>query len=72
MDKRIGIIAGDGRFPLIIAEGVRNNGYTTIVIAHSGLTSQDIEKYSDKTYWIKIGELSRLIKILKKRTSQRL
>lgn len=66
MSNKLGIIAGDGRFPVIIAEGVRNNGYTTIVIAYSGLTSQDIEKFSDKTYWIKIGELSRLIKILKK------
>ena len=65
MQIKLGIIAGDGRFPVILAEETKKNGYTIIAVAHTGLTSQDIEKVADRTHWIKIGEMSRLIDILK-------
>ena len=66
MQKKLGIIAGDGRFPVIIAEAAKSNGYTTIVVAHSGLSSKEIEKAGERTYWINIGELSKLIDIFKR------
>lgn len=62
---KLGIIAGDGRFPLLLAGEARNSGYTTVVIAHTGLTSGDIERIADRTHWIKIGQMSKLIDILK-------
>lgn len=65
MRKKLGIIAGNGMFPLILAEAARNSGHTIIAVAHTGLTSQDIENVADRTYWIGIGQLNRLIDILK-------
>ena len=62
---KLGIIAGDGKFPAIIAEAAKKNGYSIIAIAHSGLTSPDIEKIADQTHWLKLGQLSELINILK-------
>ncbi|MCC6542883.1 MAG: UDP-2,3-diacylglucosamine diphosphatase LpxI [Nitrospirae bacterium] len=63
---KLGIIAGDGRFPVIIADAARKSGYTIISIAHTGLTSPEIENASDRVYWTKLGQLSSLINILKK------
>ncbi len=63
---KIGIIAGDGNFPAIIAEAARKSGCTIIAVAHTGLTSPDIEKAADKVYWTKLGQLSELIDVLKK------
>ena len=65
MQKKLGIIAGDGRFPVLLAEAARDNGYTIIAVAHTGLSTQDIEKIAERTYWIHIGEISRLIDIFK-------
>ena len=63
---KLGIIAGDGRFPAIIAEAAKKSGYTIIAVALTGLTSPDIENAADKVYWTKLGQLSALINILKK------
>jgi len=63
---KLGIIAGDGKFPSIIAEAAKKSGYTIIAVAHTGLTSPDIENAADKIYWTKLGQLSALINILKK------
>lgn len=65
MVKKVGIIAGDGKFPVLLTEKISNNGYTTVIIAHAGITPQDIEKTADKTFWIKVGQLSKLIDIFK-------
>lgn len=66
LQKKLGIIAGDGRFPVILVKAAKVSGYSTIAIAHTGLSSLDIEKAAEKTYWIHIGEISKLINIFKK------
>jgi len=65
MGKRLGIIAGDGKFPVLLAEEINKNGYISVIVAHTGLTPQYIEKTADKTFWIKVGQLSKLIEIFK-------
>ncbi len=62
----IGLIAGDGRFPLIFAEGVKKNGIKIIAIGLEDITAPILKDYVDKLYWIKVGQLGRLIKILKR------
>lgn len=64
--EKLGIIAGDGTFPVILAEAAKNNGYSIIVVAHNGLTSPDIEKVADKTFWVNLGQLSKTIDSFKK------
>ncbi len=63
---KLGIIAGDGKFPAIIAEAAKKGGCTIIAVAHMDLTSTEIEKSADRIYWTKLGQLSELIDILKK------
>ena len=65
MTKKLGIIAGDGRFPVILAASARENGFSVVAVAHTGLSSQDIEKVAERTHWINVGEVSRLVEIFK-------
>lgn len=65
MDTRIGLIAGNGTFPLIFARSAKAKGVEVIAIAINEETSMDIEKLVSKTYWLGVGELEGLLKILK-------
>jgi len=61
----IGLIAGNGRFPIIFAENARQLGYTVSAVAHIGETEPELEKHVEKIHWIKIGQLNKLIQAFK-------
>src|SRR5437867_9131603 len=64
----LGIIAGNGEFPLILARSAREQGVTRLVAAaFEGETSRDIEKLVDEVEWIKIGQLTKLISVFASR-----
>ncbi|MDD5686437.1 MAG: UDP-2,3-diacylglucosamine diphosphatase LpxI [Elusimicrobia bacterium] len=62
----IGLIAGNGNFPLIFTRQAKKRGEKVIAIALFDETDKTIESIADKTYWINVGQLSKLIEILKK------
>ena len=64
--KRIGLIAGDGRFPIIFAENVRRLGFSVSAIAHLGSTLPELESYVEHIHWLKIGQFSKALAALKK------
>ena len=57
----IGIIAGNGRFPFLVAEEIRKKGERAVVFALKEETDPSIEKVADKTVWISLGQLQKLI-----------
>jgi DUF1009 family protein len=65
MDK-IGLIAGNGRFPFLVAEQIKKLGTELVIIALKEEADPGIEAFSDKTYWVNLGQLSTLIENLKK------
>ena len=62
---RIGLIAGNGRFPIIFADNARKLGLFVSAVAHEGETEPELERHVDRIHWIKIGQLSKLIKAFK-------
>lgn len=62
----IGLIAGGGQFPLMVADAARKQGLRMVAIAHYGETEPSLEDKVDKTIWIKLGQLGQLIRGLKK------
>ena len=64
-DERIGLIAGNGRFPIIFADNVRRLGFTVSAIAHVGETLPELESHVDRIYWLKIGQFSKALAALK-------
>lgn len=63
--KRIGLIAGDGRFPIIFADNVRRLGFTVSAIAHLGTTLPELESYVEHIHWLKIGQFGKALAALK-------
>ena len=62
---RYGIIAGNGRFPILALEAARAQGHQVVAIGIEGEASPDIEPLATTTHWISIAALSKLISILK-------
>jgi UDP-2,3-diacylglucosamine hydrolase len=61
----IGLIAGNGRFPIIFAENARKLGYRVTAVAHQGETEPELANYVERIHWIKVGQLNKLIQALK-------
>src|SRR5215475_3762349 len=63
---RYGLIAGNGRFPLLALESARRLGNEITVIAIREEASKEVERLADRCHWISLGQLSKLIDICKK------
>jgi DUF1009 family protein len=63
--SKYGMIAGNGRFPVLALETARSLGDEVVAIGLKEEASPEIEKLAARCHWISIGELSRLIEILK-------
>ena len=63
---RYGLIAGNGRFPLLALESARRLGHEVTVVAIQEEATRDLEAMAPGCHWISLGELSRLIEILKR------
>jgi len=62
---RYGLIAGNGRFPLLALETARRLGHDVTVIAIQEEASKEVESLAPRCHWISLGALSKLIEILK-------
>ena len=66
MTERLGLIAGNGRFPFLVLSAARARGMEVVVAAIKEETSPEIE-YEDATvHWMSLGELSKLIETFKR------
>jgi DUF1009 family protein len=62
MPERIGLIAGNGSFPLLVLDAARAQGFDVIVAAIKEEASPEIEKHgATAVHWLSLGELSRMI-----------
>lgn len=65
--KNIGMIAGNGRFPFLVAQEIRKQGDRVITIALKEEADKDIENFSDETIWLSVGKIQKIIDALKER-----
>jgi len=65
LDGRIGVIAGNGRFPIIFSDNARKMGLHVSAVAHEGETDPELERHVDRMHWVKIGQLNKLINAFK-------
>ncbi len=64
MRRKIGLIAGNGQLPRLVAGGIQAAGHRVVAIGHIGETSKDLENYVDTLKWVQIGELGKIIHLL--------
>jgi hypothetical protein len=62
---RYGLIAGNGRFPLLALESARRLGHDVTVVAIEEEASREVEALAPRCHWISLGQLGKLIEILK-------
>jgi DUF1009 family protein len=68
----LGIIAGNGEFPLILARSARQLGTGRIVAAaFDGETNPEIDGAVDEIAWVKLGQLKKLIEVFTSRGVKR-
>ncbi len=65
--ERIGLIAGNGRFPLLVLEAARSRGAEVVVAAIKEETFPEVESSgAASVHWMSLGELGRLIETFKR------
>jgi len=62
---KLGLIAGNGRFPFLVLDAARAQGNEVIVAAIKEETDPAIESNGTKVHWLSLGELSKLIETFK-------
>lgn len=60
------VLAGNGRFPILALETARSLGHEVVVVGIQEEASREVEPLASRCYWISLGELSKLIDILKR------
>jgi UDP-2,3-diacylglucosamine hydrolase len=63
--ERIGLIAGNGKFPFLVLDAARAQGYEVVVAAIKEETFPEIESKGAAVHWLSLGELSKLIETFK-------
>ncbi|HEY7307711.1 MAG TPA: UDP-2,3-diacylglucosamine diphosphatase LpxI [Bryobacteraceae bacterium] len=64
--QRYGMIAGNGRFPLLALQAARREGHDVVVVAIENETGPELAALASSLHWINIGQLGKLIDILKR------
>jgi hypothetical protein len=66
MSARLGLIAGNGKFPFLVLDAAKAKGYEVVVAAIREEADAAIEKRGAvAVHWLSLGELSRLIETFK-------
>ena len=70
--ERLGLIAGNGTFPLLVLDAARAQGFEVIVAAIQEEAFPEIESHgAAAVHWLSLGELSKLIETFKREGVQR-
>jgi len=68
---KLGLIAGNGRFPFLVLDAARAEGYEIIVAAIKEEAFPEIESHGATVHWLSLGDLSLLIDTFKREGVQR-
>jgi DUF1009 family protein len=68
---KLGLIAGNGRFPFLLLDAARAEGHTVCVAAIKEETDAEMDRRAEEdsgvtVHWLSLGELSKLIETFKK------
>jgi DUF1009 family protein len=70
--KKLGIIAGNGKFPFLVLDAARAAGYEVVVVAIKEEAFPEIEQRgAASVHWLSLGELSKLIETFHREGVQR-
>jgi DUF1009 family protein len=62
---KYGLIAGNGRFPILVLDEARKAAVEFVVAAIKEETDPEVERLANRVEWVGVGQLGRLIKFFK-------
>jgi UDP-2,3-diacylglucosamine hydrolase len=62
----LGLIAGNGDFPLLIARAAQKEGKKVVAAAHLGETRAELRSLVENICWVRLGEFGKLVRFFKK------
>src|SRR5690349_5437964 len=66
--ERLGLIAGNGRFPFLVLDAARAQGHDVVVVAAQEEASADLNEAASRQgaviHWVSLGQLSKCINLL--------
>jgi DUF1009 family protein len=66
-NEKLGLIAGNGKFPLLVLDAARAAGFEVVVVAINEEASPQIESCgAASVHWLSLGELSKLIETFRR------
>src|SRR5260370_42397153 len=63
--SKLGLIAGNGIFPLEVARSAQSRGIEIIAVAHLNESDPALDSVAANVAWIKVGELQKIIDVFK-------
>ncbi|MCU0651611.1 MAG: UDP-2,3-diacylglucosamine diphosphatase LpxI [Candidatus Omnitrophica bacterium] len=63
--EKIGVIAGNRKFPLLLSTAAKKKNCHIVAVAIKGDTSRQLKKLVDKIYWLGLSEFSKMFEIFK-------
>jgi DUF1009 family protein len=64
-DAPLGLIAGNGRFPFLVAAGARRAGRRVVAVAIREEASPELDAEVDEIHWVGLGQFGRCIQALR-------
>ena len=65
LEKKQGLIAGDGLLPIKMAQHAKENGFEVVAISLSSDNCNELKKYCSKVYSFAVGEVNKIEQMLK-------
>ncbi|HVE84290.1 MAG TPA: UDP-2,3-diacylglucosamine diphosphatase LpxI [Myxococcales bacterium] len=62
----IGLVAGNGVLPLLVAQGAARRGVPVVAAGHLGETDRALEGAVARMTWVRLGQVDRIIRFLRK------
>ena len=69
--QTLGLIAGNGQFPILFARQARIKNFKIVAVAVKGDTSLWLKMFVDRMFWVGPGELKKLFEVFQKEGVQR-
>jgi len=61
----LGLIAGEGVFPLLVAQGARSTGRKVACVAFAGIAWPELRRECDRFSWVGVARMGQWIRLLK-------
>jgi DUF1009 family protein len=62
---RLGLLAGGGRFPILVAQAAREQGHQVVAVGVKGEATGELEDVCQECYWAGVAKLGRMIRLFR-------